>query len=105
MAASMQPRHTPVGSSHLGRPTLMARYGSLHDVRDAIDALEAQGVDGDHLTIVGSDGTLPQGTDRRRADSRFLSHTMVFLTIGVLGGALVGAVVGAAIIGLVLLVW
>jgi hypothetical protein len=105
MAASMEPRHTPVGSSHLGRPTLMARYGSLREVRDAIDTLESQGVDGDHLTVVGSDGALPQGTDRRRADSRFLSHTMLFLALGVLGGALVGAVVGAVIIGLVLLLW
>jgi hypothetical protein len=83
----------------------MARYGSLHDVREAIDTLEGQGVDGDHLTIVGSDGALSEGTDRRRADSRFLSHTMVFLTLGVLGGALVGAVIGAVIIGLVLLLW
>src|SRR5690349_12613767 len=101
----MEPLHTPAGSSHLGRPSLMARYASLPDVRQAIDTLEAQGVDGDHLSIVGPRGELPQGTDRRRADSRFLTHTMLYLAVGVLGGALVGAVIGAALIGLVVLVW
>jgi hypothetical protein len=95
---------TPVGSSHLGRPSLMARYASLPDVRNAIDTLEAQGIDGDRLTIVGA-GDLPSGTDRRRVDSRFLSHTMLFLAIGVVGGALVGAIVGAALMGLVVLLW
>jgi hypothetical protein len=105
MAASMEPLHTPVGSSHLGQPSLMARYASLPDVRHAIDTLESQGVDGDHLTIVGPQGELPRGTDRRRADSRFLSHTLLALAVGVLGGALAGAVIGAALIGLVLLVW
>jgi hypothetical protein len=106
MAAEMEPVQTPVGSSHLGRPTLMARYGSLPDVRHAIDTLEAQGVDGDHLTIVSPQGAVPEGdTHRRRADSRFLSHTMVALTIGVIGGALVGAAIGAALIGLIVLLW
>ena len=105
MAASMEPLHTPVGSSHLGRPSLMARYASLPDVRHAIDTLESQGVDGDHLSIVGPRGELPAGTDRRRADSRFLSHTMLYLALGVIGGAVAGALFGAALIGLVVLVW
>ncbi len=109
MAASTDPTQTsmqtPIGSSHVGRPSLMARYASLADVRSAIETLEAQGVDGDHLSLVGPSGDLPQGTDRRRVDSRFLSHTMVFLAVGVLGGALAGAVIGAALIGLVLLVF
>jgi len=82
----------------------MARYASLPDVRDAIDTLEAQGIDGEHLTIVGPT-ELPGSTDRRRTDSRFLSHTLLFLTVGVLGGALAGAIIGAALIGLVLLIW
>ena len=105
MAANPEPLHTPAGSSHVGRPSLMARYGSLPDVRNAIDTLEAQGIDGDHLSIVGPRGDLPEGTDRRRSDSRFLTHTMLALAVGVLGGALVGAAVGAALIGLVVLVW
>jgi hypothetical protein len=104
MAANMQPRETPIGSAHLGRPSLMARYASLPDVRDAIDTLEAQGVDGEHLTIVG-ETDLTRSTDRRRTDSRFLSHTLLYLTAGVLGGALAGALIGAALMGLVLLLW
>jgi hypothetical protein len=105
MASSMEPVETPVGSSHRGRPSLMARYASLPDLRSAIDTLEGQGIDGDHLSIVGPNGELPQGTDRRRADSRFLSHTMLYLAIGVVGGAVAGALFGAALIGLVVLVW
>jgi hypothetical protein len=96
---------TPAGSSHLGRPALLARYGTLVDVRHAIDELEARGIDGDHLTLVGREGELPHATDRRRSDSRFLSHTMLALAVGTLGGALCGAILGAAIIGLVLLLW
>jgi hypothetical protein len=101
----MQPLFTPVGSSHLGRPALLARYASLRDVRRAIDTLEGDGVDGDHLTIVAPADDMPGGTDRRRADSRLLSHTMVALAVGVLGGAVLGALVGAALVGLVILVW
>jgi hypothetical protein len=84
---------------------LLARYASLRDVRRAIDTLEGDGVDGDHLTIVAPADDMPGGTDRRRADSRLLSHTMVALAAGVLGGAVLGALVGAALVGLVILVW
>jgi hypothetical protein len=103
--AATQPLFTPVGSSHLGRPSLLARYGSLPELRHAIDTLEGDGVDGDDLTIVAPAGHVPGGTPRRRADSRVLSHTMLALAIGVLGGAVLGALVGAAVIGLVLLLW
>ena len=103
--AITHPQFTPVGSSHLGRPTVIARYGSLPELRHAIDTLEGDGIDGDDLTIVAPADQMPGGTDRRRTDSRVLSHTMLALAFGVLGGALVGAVVGAAIIGLVLLLW
>lgn len=105
MASSAEPLYTPRGSSHRGRPSLMVRYDSLAEVRHAIDTLEADGVDGDHLTIVGPAGELPGATERHRADSRFLSHTMLFLAFGVVAGALAGALFGAALIGLVLLLW
>jgi hypothetical protein len=103
--ATAQPEFTPVGSSHAGRPALVARYASLPDLRQAIDTLEGDGVDGDLLTIVAPADRMPGGTDRRRADSRVLSHTMLALAVGVIGGALLGAVVGAAIVGVVLLLW
>ena len=56
---------TPAGSAHDGRPSLLARYGTLTHVRRAIETLEAQGIDGDHLTLVGREGELP----RHRASS------------------------------------
>jgi hypothetical protein len=96
---------SPAGSSHRGRPSFLARYRTLPDVRLAIDTLETQGVDGEDLALVGKQGELPGGTDRRRSDSRFLSHTMLVLTVGVLGGALAGALVGAVLIGLIVLMW
>jgi hypothetical protein len=105
MAVPADPLVTSLGSSHGGRPSLLARYRTILDVRHAIEALEADGVDGDDLALVGRAGELPGGTDRRRSDSRFLSRTMAMLALGVLGGAFAGAVVGAALIGFVLLVW
>jgi hypothetical protein len=105
LMATTQPHFTPVGSSHFGRPSVIARYASLPDLRHAIDTLESDGVDGDDLTIVAPADQLPGGTPRRRADARVLSHTMLALALGVIGGALLGAALGAAIIGLVLLVW
>jgi hypothetical protein len=103
--ASPEPFVTPAGSSHRGQPTFLARYGTLVDVRHAIDTLEARGVDGDDITLVGRAGELPRKTDRRRADARVLSHTMLALAIGVVGGALVGAAIGAVVVGLAVLLW
>jgi hypothetical protein len=103
--AQTHPVFTPVGSPHVGRPSVLARYASLPDLRRAIDTLEGEGIDGDHLTIVAPADEMPGGTDRHRSDSRLLSHTMLALAVGVVAGALAGAVFGAAIVGLVLLAW
>jgi hypothetical protein len=105
MAMSAEPLFTPVGSSHLGRPSLLARYASLPDLRHAIDTLEGEGVDGDHLTMVARHRDMPGGTERQRADSRMLSHTMLYLAFGVIIGALAGAAFGAALTGLIVLIW
>lgn len=105
MASPAEPLVSPTGSSHRGAPSFLARYGTLVDVRHAIDAIEAKGVDGDDITIVGRRGELPRMTDRRRADSRVLSHTMLALAVGVLGGALAGAAIGAVVVGLAVLLW
>jgi hypothetical protein len=105
MAMPAEPLFTPVGSSHVGRPSLLARYRSLPDLRHAIDTLEGEGIDGDHLTMVARRQDMPGGTDRHRADSRMLSHTMLYLALGVIIGAIAGAAFGAALIGLVLLLW
>ncbi len=105
MASPAEPLVSPAGSSHRGQPSYLARYGTLVDVRHAIDALEAHGVDGDDITLVGRAGELPHMTDRRRTDSRILSHTMLALAVGVIGGALAGAVLGAVVVGLAVMLW
>jgi hypothetical protein len=105
MAVPLDHFVTPAGSSHAGRPSLLARYRTLPEVRTAIETLESQGVDGDDLALAGHEGHLPGSTERRTTDSRFLHRTMLVLTIGVVVGAIAGAVLGAALIGLVLLVW
>jgi hypothetical protein len=105
MTMHAEPMFTPIGSSHLGRPSLLARYASLPDLRHAIDTLEGEGMDGDHLALVAPEGAMPGGTERHRADSRMLSHTMLYLAFGVVIGALAGAVFGAALIGLIVLIW
>jgi hypothetical protein len=43
----------PHGSSHTGRPSLLARYRSLREVRTAIEELDAPGIDGNDLARVG----------------------------------------------------
>ena len=53
MAQPGDPLVTMAGSSHGGRSTLLAHYRTLPDVRHAIDALEAEGIDGDDLALVG----------------------------------------------------
>jgi hypothetical protein len=97
---------TTPGSAHDAQPSTLARYRTLADARHAINALEAHGVDGDQLALVGEAAAhLGESTDRRRADRRFLSNTTIALAVGVLVGAVAGAVLGAAIIGIVLLLW
>jgi len=105
MTMHAEPMFTPVGSSHLGRPSLLIRYASLPDLRYAIDMLEGRGMDGDHLALVAPEGSMPGGTDRHRADSRMLSHTALYLAVGIVVGALAGAVFGAALTGLIVLIW
>ncbi len=106
MSTAARELPTTPASAHDAQPSLLARYGTLADVRHAINALEGHGVDGDQLALVGEAAAHLSGrTDVRRADRRFLANTTVALAVGIVGGALVGALVGAAIIGIVLLLW
>jgi hypothetical protein len=106
MSTAARELPTTPASAHDAQPSLLARYGTLADVRHAINALEAQGIDGDQLALVGEGAAHLSGhTEVRRADRRFLASTTVALAVGILGGALVAAVLGAAIIGIVLLLW
>src|SRR5437868_9750684 len=97
---------TSPASAHDAHPSLLVRYGTLVDVRHAIDALEAHGVDGDQLALVGEPAAkLGGSTDRHRADARFLSNTTSAVAVGVIVGAILGALFGAALIGIVLALW
>jgi hypothetical protein len=97
---------TTPATAHDAQPSILARYGTLTDVRHAINELEAHGVDGDQLALIGEAAAHLSGhTEVRRADRRFLTSTTIALAVGVIGGALAGALLGAAIIGIVLLLW
>jgi hypothetical protein len=106
MATAPKDLPTSAASAHDAQPSLLVRYGTLVDVRHAIDTLEAHGVDGDQLALVGkAAATLGGSTDRHRADRRFLKNTTLALAIGVALGALLGALFGAVVIGIVILLW
>ncbi|MDP9332352.1 MAG: hypothetical protein M3Q30_03430 [Actinomycetota bacterium] len=95
---------TPHGSAHSGKPALLAHYRTLVDVRHAIARLEASGVDGDDLALVGDAALLLEQTpDRTRTDSRFLSSVTRSIAVGILAGALLGAAFGAVFVGALLL--
>jgi hypothetical protein len=97
---------TPRGSSHAGRPSLLARYRSLPDVRDAIEGLESAGIDGDDLALVGEAALQTErGTERTVADRRILERASLALAVGVLAGAVAGAVVGAALLAITFAIW
>jgi len=104
MTAATMP--TPHGSAHDGRPSLLARYRSLREVRAAIDLLEARGVDGDDIALVGPAALAVERTpDRRRTDRRFLHTTAEAIAAGIVVGALVGAMIGAALMGVTFAIW
>jgi hypothetical protein len=96
---------TPHGSAHDGTPVLLARYHTLVDVRYAIRALEAKGVDGDDITVVGEAAHTEASTERHRTDRRILTSVTKALVVGLVLGAWLGAVAGAAVMGVVALLW
>lgn len=104
MTAAIVP--TPHGSARDGRPSVLARYRSLREVRSAIEALESRGVDGDDLALVGEAALAAEHThDRAVTDRRFLRSTGAAVAAGVVVGALVGALIGAAILGITFAIW
>jgi hypothetical protein len=104
MTATTMP--TPRGSSHEGRASVLALYRSLREVRTAIDELEAHGVDGDDIALVGPAALAAERThDRTRTDRRFLRTTTAAIAAGIVTGSLVGAVIGAVLLGLTFAIW
>ncbi|HEY7107703.1 MAG TPA: hypothetical protein VH986_14975 [Acidimicrobiia bacterium] len=99
------PQPTPHGSAHEGSPAVLAHYRSLPEVRDAIETLEASGVDGDDLALVGKAAVDLEGsTPRTRSDRRFLSNASAQIALGMGAGGLLAALIGAAFVGAIVLV-
>jgi hypothetical protein len=96
---------TPHGSAHSGVPSVLARYHTLVDARYAMRALEAHGVDGDDVALVGEAAHVEASTERHTTDRRFLRSVSAALTVGVIAGALLGGIIGVVAMGIVALVW
>lgn len=95
---------TPRGSAHDGRPRLIARYASMDDAREAIAYLEAHGVDGDDVALVGDAAvTAERAQAWPHTDRKFLTTFKRWIAAGSLLGTLAGALVGGAIAGLLVL--
>lgn len=87
---------TARGSTHEGTPAVMAHYSDLEHARDAMRSLEASGIDGDDLALLGPAATeLEQTTERRATDRRVLSSATAAMALGVVGGAVAGVAIGA----------
>jgi hypothetical protein len=84
----------------------MARYSTLPEARHAIEELEAHGIDGDDIALVGEGAVAAEHEPARvERDRRFLRHTVLSVVTGVLIGGLAGIIVGAVCIGAVVLAW
>ncbi|HZP30012.1 MAG TPA: phage holin family protein [Acidimicrobiia bacterium] len=102
----MSPVATTHGSAHDARPPQMARYRTLPDARHAIEELEAHGVDGNDIALVGEAALVAEHEPARvERDARFLEHAVLWVVVSALLGALGGVVLGAALVGIVVLAW
>jgi hypothetical protein len=91
-------------SAHDATPSVLARYENLEEIRHAIASLEAHGVDGNDLALVGR-GALEAEADAGRpsTDHRILASSSariaIAVVLGLIGGAAIGAIcVGAAVV-------
>jgi hypothetical protein len=93
-------------SAHDGRPKLMARYGALPEARHAIEALEAHGVDGDDLALVGEGALVAEQQSRTdAADAQAVAYAARWITAGIVLGAVAGAAAGAVLVGAIVVLW
>jgi hypothetical protein len=106
MSAQGDPVTTPLGGAHEGAPAVLAQYADLGAARHAIQQLEAQGIDGDDIALVGASARQLEGSaHREQSDPRILSHAGVAIALGVVAGGAVGAVLGAVLVGAIVLLW
>jgi hypothetical protein len=96
----------PLGVDHTGQPVALAKYPDLSHARHAIEVLEAKGIDGDDLALVGDAAVCAaELTTTGSSDGRVLAFVSSWLAVGVMVGAVAGAVFGACFVGVVMAVW
>jgi hypothetical protein len=71
-----------------------------------MQSLEAGGMDGDDLALVGETARdVEQEVSRSRDDARILSNAAGGIVVGALAGALLCALIGAVFVGVLVLAW
>jgi hypothetical protein len=96
---------TTLGTAHDAIPVLLAEYPSLPAVRHAIEELEAHGVDGDDLALVGGGSVAADRTTTNAvSDARFLSRVSTRVVLSAIGGGFLGALFGVLFTGGMMLV-
>jgi hypothetical protein len=84
----------------------MARYPDLRAARRAIESLEAAGIDGNDIALVGEGALEAEHVDRRpERDARVLGHVTKWVLLGALLGAVIAAPISALCVGAVVLLW
>jgi hypothetical protein len=85
---------------------VLARYEHLENLQRAIASLEAHGVDGDDLALVG-EGALEVEAEAGRTPTgvRLFERTAVRIAIALVTATLAGALVGAVFVGTAILVF
>ena len=74
---------TAHGSAHDAHPSRMARYPDLPTARRAIESLEAAGIDGNDIALVGEGALEAEHVDRRpERDTRVLGHVTKWVLLG-----------------------
>lgn len=83
-----------------GRPMreIAALFDGLNEARAAVDALEASGIDGVHISLEGpAVARAASREDTRRRDARVSRYVGFHVGAGMVVGGLVGAAIGIAI--------
>src|SRR4051812_27660037 len=93
-----------IGSTREGRPHVLARFATAETARRAIERLEARGIDGHEIELVGPRAPVPV-REREDSDEEFMWRTTRWVLLGVVLGALGGGLLGVIGAGTELLVW
>ena len=89
-----------------GAPAAMARYATLGDAREAIEMLEANGVDGVDIVLAGWRAQAAERSQRKGApDGQFVRYMTRDVLRGSLIGGMAGLLIGAIVGSIAIAVW